>query len=84
MDKEIKDHRQKIFQEMKKKGVMDEYIKAEYNIGISVEDISNTHNIAKEKVEDILTLSSEEEVPKDPTKTDLIPHLEGDDKRLDL
>jgi hypothetical protein len=78
------EHRQKIFQELNKKGVLKEYIQAEYDIGFSVKDISETHDIPQEKVENIITSDSDEEVPKDPTKTDLIPHLEGDDKRLDL
>jgi dTDP-4-amino-4,6-dideoxygalactose transaminase len=78
------EHRQKIFQELKKKGVLKDYIQAEYNIGFTVNDISETHNISQEKVENIITSDSDEGVPKDPTKTDLIPHLEGDDKRFNL
>jgi hypothetical protein len=81
---EIEEHREKLYNNIQDGDGKKEYLRAEYRIGYAIENISSVHSIEQEQIEKIVDVSTEKGEIQDPTKKDLVPHMEGENDQFEL
>lgn len=81
--KDFEHFRKKIYEHIGGQDAKREYLVAEFKAGHSIINISNIHDIPEDKVRETIQ-SSTKPHPTNPTKTDLIPFIEGQNEINDL